>query len=178
MKQKIRIGMRKIKSLIAVTLSFLIWQGLRLLYPAMEVHPVFAYMYAIIEMRFDPQETKQFAWLRIKATIIGLFSGLLFLTIAIVLGFIGQKTYPEILWEFLLLLASCFVALTVGEIFKCKNFSGIAAIIAAICVVSIHGTNPYLYASMRTLQTLIGVGAATFVNLYIVNPAKKKKKQV
>ncbi len=178
MNFKLRIGMRKIKSLIAVTLSFLIWQGLRLVHPAMEVHPVFAYMYAIIEMRFDPQETKQFAWLRIKATIIGLFSGLLFLTIAIVLGFSGQKTYPEILWEFLLLLASCFVALMVGEIFSCKNFCGIAAIIAAICVVSIHGENPYLYALMRTLQTLIGVGAATFVNLYIVNPAKTKKRQI
>ncbi|MBQ2696918.1 MAG: hypothetical protein IJF61_06410 [Clostridia bacterium] len=175
MKKKIKPGMRKIKSLLAVILSFVVWQALRLIYPPMEVHPIFAYIYAIIEMREDPEKTKKFSLLRIKATVIGLLSGLFFLTVAILLGFSGQKTYPEILWEFLLLLASCFVALTVGDAFRCKNFCGIAAIIAAICVVSIHGTNPYLYALMRTLQTLIGVGAATVVNIFIANPLKTKE---
>ena len=168
------IGMRKLKSLLAVIFVFIIWQLIRLPLPSLEVHPVFAYMYAILEMRDNPEETKSLGRLRIKCTIIGLVVGLLFLTFSIYLGINDHTEFPFILLEFLILLIACFVSLSISEFFNCKSFCGIAAIITAICIVSIHGTNPYLYAIMRTFQTLIGVGLATFVNFFIANPNKNQ----
>ena len=52
------IGMRKIKSLLAVSLSFVIWQVVRIWLPQLEVHPLFGYVYSIIEMRDSAEKTK------------------------------------------------------------------------------------------------------------------------
>ena len=52
------IGMRKIKSVLALLISFVFWQGLRIFFPVLETHPIFAYVYSIIEMRENPEKTK------------------------------------------------------------------------------------------------------------------------
>ncbi len=166
--------MRKLKSLIAVSLAFFLWFLIRLPFPELEPHPMFAYIYAVLEMRKDPEETKNFSRLRIKATIIGLLTGLFFLSIALRLGISGQTDHPAVLGEFITILAACLVSLLVSDVLHCESFCGIATIITVMCMIGTRNKNPYLYAVMRTLQTLIGVGAATFVNLFIANPERKK----
>ncbi len=161
------IGMRKIKSLIAVFLAFVIWQAIRLILPGLEVHPIFAYIYAIIEIRDTVEKTKNFGKLRIKATFVGLAIGLAFVSLSIKLC-----SYTDVFWlqtgiELVLLLVATLLSLSVAEIVKCKNFCGVAAIITVICLVSHSGGDRYLYATMRVFQTLLGVFVALIVNIGI-----------
>ena len=170
---KIHIGMRKIKSLIALALAFMIWQLIRIFLPALEVHPLFAYIYSVIEIRETPDKTKKFGKLRIKATFIGLMVGLIFITISF---FATSKIDGEmwrILTEILLVLFATLASLVIAENTKCENFCGIAAIIAIICMVSHNEEDIYLYAIMRVIQTLIGVFSATFINVFIKTKYKK-----
>ena len=158
------IGMRKIKSLIAVLLAFAIWQTIRLFLPGLEVHPIFAYLYAIIEIRDTAEKTKSFGKLRIKATLVGLAIGLAFVSLSIRLCSYTDVSWQQTGIELFLLLAATLISLCAAEFFNCKNFCGIAAIITVICIVSQSGEDRYLYATMRVFQTLLGVFAELVVN--------------
>ncbi len=169
---KLHIGMRKIKSLIALTLVFIIWQLIRIFFPVLEVHPVFAYIYSVIEIRDTAEKTKKFGKLRIKATLVGLVVGLVFISISVFMASKIDGGIWRLLTELLLILLGTLISLIVAESTKCENFCGIAAIIAIICMVSHNDENIYLYAIMRVVQTLIGVFSALVINLLI-----KKREQ-
>ena len=169
---KLHIGMRKIKSLIALVLTFLIWQLIRVFLPMLEAHPIFAYIYSVIEIRETPDKTKKFGKLRIKATFIGLIVGLVFITLSV---FVTSKINGEmwqLLTELLFILLATLISLLIAENTKCENFCGIAAIISIICMVSHNGEDIYLYAIMRVVQTLIGVFSAMFINVFVNNKEK------
>ncbi|MBE6680313.1 MAG: hypothetical protein E7598_07325 [Ruminococcaceae bacterium] len=164
---KIHIGMRKIKSILAVIVSFVIWQLLRCVLPTLEMHPTFAYVYSIIEMRESVQKTNDFGKLRIMATLIGLIIGLAFVTASF---YLTPKMTSELLQatiELVFVLLAALFSLCVAEIFGCKDFCGAAAIITVICIVSRHQEDIYFYAIMRVVQTLIGVISAVIINLCI-----------
>ena len=164
---KLHIGMRKIKSLIAIIVSFVIWQTIRVFLPMLELHPVFAYIYSVIEIRETPDKTKKFGRLRIKATLVGLLVGLVFITLSVFAtsGIDGQ--FCKLLIEFILILLATLISLVIAENVKCENFCGIAAIIAIICMVSHSEEDIYIYAIMRVIQTLIGVFSAMFINVCV-----------
>lgn len=168
------IGMRKIKSLIAVVIAFIVWQIIRIPFPMLEPHPLFAYIYSIIEIRDTAQKSKSFGFLRIKATFVGLTIGLLFVTASIYLTGLVEPTWAKVLIDLAIILVATLLALVFAEIFKCKTFCGIAAIIAVICLISHSGEDRYLYAIMRVIQTLIGVGSAILVNTYIKRSPKEE----
>lgn len=170
---KVHIGMRKIKSLIALIVSFVTWQTIRIFLPMLEVHPIFAYIYSVIEIRETPDKTKKFGKLRIKATLVGLIVGLVFITLSVFIASKIDERFWRVLTEFLLIVFATLISLIVAENVKCENFCGIAAIIAIICMVSHSEEDIYLYAIMRVIQTLIGVFSAMLVNVFI----KKEKKQ-
>lgn len=164
---KTHIGMRKIKSLIALIASFAIWQLIRLFLPMLETHPLFAYIYSVIELRETPDKTKAFGKLRIKATFIGLIVGLVFITLSVyVTSEINVETM-RILTELLFILLATLISLILAEKARCESFCGIAAIISIICMVAHDEKDIYLYAVMRVVQTLIGVFSAMFINIMI-----------
>ena len=66
------VGMRKIKSLLAIFVGFWIWQAVRLLFPSLEVHPLYVYVYGLIEMRDSSQKTVDMGRDRIKATFLAI----------------------------------------------------------------------------------------------------------
>ncbi len=170
---KLHIGMRKVKSLVALVVTFIIWQLIRVFLPMLEAHPVFAYIYSVIEIRETPDKTKKFGKLRIKATFIGLVVGLVFITLSV---FVTSKIKTEmwqILTQFLFILLATLISLLVAENAKCENFCGIAAIISIICMVAHNEEDIYLYAIMRVVQTLIGVFSAMFINVFINKKEKK-----
>lgn len=168
---KFRVGMRKIKSLISLVVAFLIWQLIRFVIPGLEPHPLFAYIYSVIETRETPDQTKKFGKLRIKATFIGLLVGLIFITISV---FTVSKIEAEMwrhLAEVLIILLAVLVSLIFAEKAKCGSLCGIAAMIAIICMVSLTEEDIYIYAITRVVQTLIGIFSAMLVNILI----KKKE---
>lgn len=164
---KVHVGMRKGKSLIALVVSFVIWQLIRIFLPVLEPHPLFAYIYSVMEIRETPEKTIKFGKLRIKATLIGLAVGLIFITISV---FTSSKIEGE-MWrlfaELLLILCATLLSLVLAEITKCESLCGVAAIITIICMVSRNEKDIYLYAIMRVVQTLIGVFSATITNFLI-----------
>lgn len=177
MSLKFHIGMRKVKSLLAVTFAFLIWQLVRLFLPMLEAHPIFAYIYSIIEMRESSDQTKKFGKLRIKATLVGLFVGLIFIAFSVLFASDSTTEKLRIFIEFIYILLATLCSLCVAEIFKCQNFCGIAAIITVICMVSHNEEDIYLYAVMRVVQTLIGVFSAMLINTLIKKRTEETNRQ-
>lgn len=171
-----KIGKRKIKSVLALLLSFLIWQIVRLIFPELDVHPLFGYIYAIVEMRDSVEKTKKFGKLRIKATLVGLVIGLLILPISNKYGVYAGETLSHITVDVGLIIFGVLVTLWVAEAFKCETFCGIAAIIFVICMVRDKNAdmNIYLYAVIRVLQTLMGVFSAWVVNSFVWRYPNKK----
>ena len=172
------IGMRKLKSLLAVTLSFVIWQVVRIWFPQLEVHPLFGYVYGIIEMRESSEKTKQFGLRRIKATLIGLAVGLCALPLSVKFGAYAGEGMAFLLTDMAIILAGTLFTLWLAELLRCENFCGIAAIIFVICLVRDRNAvvNIYLYAILRVCQTLIGVFSAWVVNTWVYPYPRKEDK--
>ena len=147
-------------------MAFAIWQLLRLVIPyELDAHPLFGYIYAIIEIRETPEKTKQFSLYRIKATLIGLAMGL-----ALLPGNHIDSQFLMLLADLGLILCGTLAALCVAELCKCKNLCGIAAIVFITCIVrdSNSNTSIYVYAVLRAIQTLVGVFSAWLVNTYFL----------
>ena len=153
------------------------WQIIRSVLPSLDIHPIFAYIYSVIEMRDSQMKTSSFALLRIKATLIGLTLGLLFLFLISLFQGLVSGVIVKYGVEILFIAIGVLLALTLGELLKCKNFCGITAAIFLVCVVS-HGgdLNPYYYATMRVVQTILGVFSAwLFNNVFLPYEAKPQQ---
>lgn len=172
------IGMRKVKSLLAVSISFIIWQVIRIWLPQLEVHPLFGYVYSIIEMRDSAEKTKTFSKRRIKATLLGLALGLGALPISIRFGTYAGDGFGYLLADMAIILVGILVTLWLAELLGCENLCGVAAVIFVICLVRDRNSalNIYLYAILRVWQTLLGVFSAWLVNtLLLPYPGKDSK---
>ena len=169
------IGMRKIKSLLAVILAFAIWQIVRIWIPQFEVHPLFGYIYAVIEIRDSSENTRKFGKRRIKATLLGLAVGLSALPLSVAYGTYAGEGVVFVLADLAIILAGILITLWLAELLRCENFCGIAAIIFVICLVRDRNANVniYVYAVLRVFQTLIGVFSAWVVNSWLFPYPKK-----
>lgn len=160
------IGMRKVKSVLAVSISFVIWQLVRLWIPQLEVHPLFGYVYSIIEMRDSAEKTKKFSKRRIKATLLGLALGLSVLPLSIRFGAYAGDGMGHLLTDMAIILVGILITLWLAELLGCENLCGVAAVIFVICLVRDRNSavNIYLYAVLRVCQTLLGIFSAWLVN--------------
>ena len=70
------IGLRKIKSVLALLVGFLIWQLLRLILPGLDAHPIFIYIYGMIEIRETSDKTTAYGKMRVIATFVAIAVGL------------------------------------------------------------------------------------------------------
>ena len=169
-KEKFRphVGMRKVKSIIAILIGFCIWQTIRIFIPELEVHPIFIYIYGMIEIRETSLKTKDYGRMRIKATFTAILIGL---PSMIFMDFMKQWISTDtikILFEITLLVVGALFVLIIAEIVKCQIYCGLAAAIFIILMVSHIDSSMYLYSLMRAFQTIIGVGIAWFVNVKLL----------
>lgn len=172
----LHIGMRKIKSLLAILIGFLIWQAVRLVFPDLEVHPIFIYIYGFIEIRDTSEKTKTLGIQRIKATVIAIGVGLpmLFLRVFVLSHFVSATVV--MLLDLVLLFAGTLIALQFAEKADCGNMTGMAAVYFIILLISHADDSRYLYAVLRASQTVIGVFVAWLVNVILFPyPGKKMK---
>lgn len=173
----VHIGMRKIKSIMAIFVSFWIWQLVRVFFPALEIHPIYMYIYGLIEMRDSSEKTVDFGKRRIKATFSGFVVGLPVLTLLGVL-----QTHLEFEWmhtaaEVLLIMAGVLITIGVAQKVGCKTFCGLAAAIFIILVVSHNDDERYIYCVLRAFQTLVGVFVAWLINVKIFPYPKRTKNE-
>ena len=170
------VGMRKIKSVLAVFIGFWVWQLIRLLVPGLEVHPIYIYIYGIIEMRETSDKTVNFGKLRIKATFIALVIGLPLLLLSDYLQSLTQIQWVHVAVEVSFVLIGSLIVLCAAELAGCKNFCGLAAAILIILLISRNINEPLVYALLRAGQTIIGVFIAWLVNAKLFPyPGKPKE---
>ncbi len=168
------IGKRKLKSLLAIFLGFCLWQVIRIPFPGLEVHPIFIYLYGLIEIRDTSEKTVKFGKLRIRSTMVGLAVGLP----VILLKDLWFTHYTlgdlQVAAELLLILAGTLLTLLVAEKTACKEFCGMAAIVFLIMILSHNTGEMFLYAALRAVQTILGVVIAWYVNVMLF-PYEGKK---
>jgi len=161
------IGMRKVKSILAIFVGFCLWQTLRLFIPGLEVHPIFIYIYGMIEIRETSEKTKDYGKMRIMATFTAIGIGLpvMFLT-----DWVEPMLTENLqLWlEIGVLIIGALVVLCVAEWVKCRVYCGLAAAIYMILMISHFESSMYLYSIMRAFQTIIGVSIAWFINVRLL----------
>lgn len=167
------IGMRKIKSILAIFVGFCFWQILRLFLPELEVHPIFIYIYSMIEIRETSDKTKDYGRMRIKATFTAILTGLPIMLLMDWVSPMLTKTWMHTLLEITVLIFGTLVVLCVAEWVKCRVYCGLAAAIYMILMISHFESSIYLYSIMRAFQTIIGVFIAWVINVKLLPyPAK------
>lgn len=172
----LRLGKRKLKSALAVFVGFWIWQGIRLLVPGLELHPLYIYIYGILEMRDSSEKTVDFGTMRIKATFTALLIGLPLLLLSIWLKSLTPIAGQQTAIELGVILLGVLLTLCVAEPVGCKNLCGLAAAIFIILFVSHSEDEPVLYSLLRAVQTIIGVGVAWLINTKLFPYPEKEKK--
>ena len=169
------IGMRKVKSVLAIFVGFWIWQLIRLFAPSLEVHPIYIYIYGLLEVRESSAKTVDFGKLRIKSTVVALLVGLPMLLVCDGLRSLTQTPWILHAIELGLVLVSVLLVLCVAELIGCKSFCGLAAAIVIILLISHTINEPLIYAVLRSSQTVIGVSVAWLINVKLFPyPGKAK----
>ncbi len=159
------IGQRKMKSILAIFVGFWLWQLLRLVVPGLEIHPIYIYIYGIIEMRDSSEKTVDMGKRRIKATFVALGIGLPFLALMDLAKLPFQQAWVHIGVEVFFILLGVLICLIVAEKVGCTTFCGLAAAIFVILLVSHADDERYIYSLLRAAQTILGVFLAWLINV-------------
>lgn len=171
------IGLRKGKSLLAIFVGFWLWQVIRIFFPELEVHPLYIYLYGLIEIRDSSEKTVNLGKSRLKATFTGLGTGLPLLALCEYLKGLVPGGCPQIGIEMGILLIGVLLTLIVAEKVGCKTFCGIAAIIFVILLVAHQDNERYIYSILRAFQTILGVFVAWLINVKLFPYPRKPKKE-
>lgn len=162
----LHIGMRKMKSVLAIVVGFFLWQILRLILPELETHPLFVYIYGLIEIRETSQKTTDYGRMRVFATFTAIVIGLPFMLLN---DWSETIVVNGHIWiEIALLVLGALLVLCVAEWVKCGVYCGLAAAIYIILMLSHFESGVYLHSVMRAFQTIIGVFVAWLINVKLL----------
>lgn len=159
------IGMRKIKSILAIFVGFWLWQLIRLFVPVLEEHPIFIYIYGVLEMRESSEKTVDYGKRRIKATLIALIIGVPVLLLSRYIQSLTAIRWLQVGISLTAIMIGALLTLCVAEITDCKFYCGLAAAIFIILMVSASDGAPLIYSILRAVQTVIGVFVAWLINV-------------
>lgn len=164
-----RIGKRNIKSMLAIILCFFIWQITRFFAPGYltEIHPLYAYVSAILAMRDTVPDSFIYGKIRFKGTLIGLILALICIAISMEVQNHLHITYIKVGVEFLIIVVGVSLTLYTAHILKCNNLCAIAGVVFLVCIIRYSTEQRYNYAIFRAFETILGIGASLFVNRYV-----------
>lgn len=162
---RFRLGMRTIKSALAVFLCILFFhvtnRGL----------PMIAALSAVFSLRQDLTTTVSFGRSRIIGNTIGGF-------LAILYFLVKHFFHNDFLVELFLLPLLVIIVIVVSD--GINNNSGIISAIATLLLIalSIPQGESYLYAIQRVLDTFIGTFIAIGINFFLRPPELEKKEEL
>ena len=175
------VGLRKLKSLLAIFVGFWVWQLVRLIFPSLEVHPLYIYIYGLIEIRETSQKTMDLGKKRIKSTFTAIGVGLPILLLMEYLTGLAATGWMDAGIELALILVGTLITLLIAEKVGCGVYCGLSAAIFIILVISQREGEPFYYSTLRAGQTLVGVFIAWLINVklfpYPSRPRPKKDKK-
>lgn len=162
------IGMRKVKSILAIFIGFWLWQLIRLLVPGLEVHPTFIYIYGVIEIRDSSEKTKDMSKKRILATLCAVLVGLPLTFLYNLLMPFFTAGWIQAGTQLAILLVGTLVTLIVAELAKCGAFCGVSAIVFVLLALKHFDSSMYLYSLLRVFQTVLASGVAWLLNVKLL----------
>ncbi|OAB36008.1 FUSC family protein [Paenibacillus glacialis] len=145
------IGMRNIKTAIAILVCLIIANFLQLQYP------FYAAIATMISMENSVTNSFAAGKYRVMGTFVGAGAGLAFASIQ-----------PENVW---LCALGTIVVIYICNLVKWNKSIPIAIIVFLAIMLNLQGDSPFHYSINRIIDTLIGVGVAVMVN-YLVFPPK------
>ena len=164
-KQFPHVGQRKLKSVLAIFIGFWLWQLIRLFFPELEVHPIYIYIYGILEMRDSSEKTTDMGKRRIKATFVAIGVGLPCLVLMDLARLPVKAAWLHTGIELFFLLFGVLICLIIAEKAGCTVLCGLAAAIYVILLVSHADDHRYIYSILRAIQTILGVFLAWLINV-------------
>lgn len=160
------VGMRIIKSSIAVVLSFLIF-ALR----GGNGIPFYSALSALWCMQTYSSDSKQKAIQRTIGTIIGAAYGLLLLLFEI---YVLKLSPEQSLWGYILSGLMIIPIIYTTVLIKKKNASYFSCVVfLSITVTHLTDANPFFFVCDRVIDTMIGIIISLFVNTFHL-PRKKR----
>jgi uncharacterized membrane protein YgaE (UPF0421/DUF939 family) len=144
------IGMRNIKTAIAVGLSIVVARLFAL------QSPFYTSIAAIISMQDTVENGYKAGKDRLLGTIVGAIVG-------ICVAYIAKGRVIIISLGIVLLIA-------ILNLLKWKKSVSIAGVVFCAINLNLHGDNPFIYATYRTTDTIIGIVIAILVNRFIYPP--------
>ncbi|WP_142435015.1 FUSC family protein [Enterococcus gallinarum] len=162
---RFRLGMRTIKTAIAVMLCILLFRFLN------RGQPLIAALSAVFSLRQDLTTTLSFGKSRVLGNSIGGAT-------AIIYFFMKQYFHNDFLIELLVLpaLVAFIIVLSDGI----NNNSGIISGIATMLLItlSVPQGESFIFALDRVLDTFIGTLIAIFINFVLRPPEKEKQAEI
>lgn len=162
---RFRLGMRTIKTAIAVMLCILVFRFLN------RGQPLIAALSAVFSLRQDLTTTLSFGKSRVLGNSIGGAT-------AIIYFFMKQYFHNDFLIELLVLpaLVAFIIVLSDGI----NNNSGIISGIATMLLItlSVPQGESFIFALDRVLDTFIGTLIAIFINFVLRPPEKEKQAEI
>ncbi|MFN6735988.1 aromatic acid exporter family protein [Enterococcus gallinarum] len=162
---RFRLGMRTIKTAIAVMLCILLFRFLN------RGQPLIAALSAVFSLRQDLTTTLSFGKSRVLGNSIGGAT-------AIIYFFMKQYFHNDFLIELLVLpaLVAFIIVLSDGI----NNNSGIISGIATMLLItlSVPQGESFIFALDRVLDTFIGTLIAIFINFVLRPPEKEKRAEI
>lgn len=164
MRQKIPgVGMRTVKTAVAVMLSYLVFVPVGLLYreelggvPG-QVGPLYACIACIVCMQSSLGQTVQQGVSRFAGVAVGGVLGVLALTLG------EAASWPPV--KALLLGAVCVAGIWLCLLIRRPAACGMACIVPCVILVNgMTGVERYYYAAARIIETVVGVAIAFGVN--------------
>ena len=150
-----KVGMRNIKTAIAVVLSILISKAIKMEYP------FYAAIASIISMQSSVEDSFKTGRNRMLGTIIGA-----------IIGFLCALINPESL---ILVGLGIVIVIYLCNLLSWKESSSIGCVVFCAIMLNIKGNNPLFYSLNRILDTFVGIIVAIGVNYFIVPPKSKVK---
>lgn len=148
-------GLRNLKTALAVLiiLIFAKWMD----YPA----PMYAGIAAITTMQDSIAHSISYGKMRIMATLVG---GLMSVIILY-----ATRHIPVESISILLIPLGIVLTILLCNIIHFKEASGLATVVFVIIMMQYTG-DPYTYAIIRTIETIVGIVIAVIINRFVKSP--------
>ena len=153
-----QIGMRNIKTALAVTISIIIANLMKL------QSPFYTAIAAIISMQSSVKASFKAGRNRMYGTILGA-----------AIGYIFALIYPG---NAFLCGAGIIIIIYLCNTFKWNQSASIACIVFLAIMINLNGKDPLLYSIYRTVDTFIGIIIAVLINYFIVPPKKHEENKM
>lgn len=150
-----RIGLRNIKTAISVCICLIIFSK----------DPFFAAIASIMCMQDTIEHSLKIGTNRVVGTLIGGLLGLIFL-------YLTRWMHAEALTPFITSIG-VVIAIYLCNLLNKPAASAMSSLVLIAIMIAPTTSNPFVYASKRTIETILGIIVAILVNKYIKPPKEQ-----